>query len=1094
MEQLLGQRRRSRDLPGADQDRGASATNDAHVTEVESPHVHEILQTTDNDSDDHVIETILFQNHLGKTYIWPLRLCQSLEVSIFDLQSAMPSNYIQAVKSLILEAYAHDTWHSQQIINEQYDIENEDGAIILPSVWKTFLKPSAKVRISFRKELVSQQMPLSTQASGRSEVLISDAGDQDDTQNVELEAQTTSILDHAQISRAATSTSSDRDRDWVRYRSETRRVVPDPNLASSESDGEDDSTSSEHNGNVFSTDEEDLEPPRTVVPAVDDKGNRLSFGIDTSRARQRPYVQREVATKEEDSATSKHGHEIKEQSFKELRITKAMLGGTDTKTIMQVHILPGPDNPQLRGNVKTTWYHLQATQLDLTRFKETCIGIEGLTSRLQMLTREVFGRVEKRRVKKALYGYSVEPGTVVRADERRQDKPEAVIFSCIPYLDLQSLEKQAPVSSGTTPLLFPPRTLMQAMYPLWSVQDRDREQAYRKFGNEHNNKAVHLSDMWMVNIGADMVVTHGHRALADEMVNSIEVVKEDLRQLGSNDITRTSLTTVRITHRDSRVRLYTLDACRSYFQLESKLNRMKTVSCNSKIGDDLRVLYSFVEGRRVVAPNDWTAIVKRTDLMFIDLEEIEQDETSSTGNDLKLDASNAIGNSVPPFFRWPSTTSATNISNQGNPKNNPTADMEREAQRLEYAERIMLNEYLDSLFAYNDVEKSFTSTKYYRYLPETTHEHFVTRLESLLFEPERGTHLSFHATVIAEQRTCVATKSKSFYNIVQDTLRLFVSDLDGSATLRKLWCTMSNISDWVDQVLKLDGAAPGLAGGLAVNANDRCASTMGWYIRNDKLRSMALPNADKVFIRLLRHCRQCTNSRPFESAKSAIDHLETHWRPQMPGTHNNDCPPSDPNIPPSKDGGGLKLSDWIVEAKHLEQEKINAGGVKILTQSCEDASKLFQQIKELAEGIRNEDKEPSQLYTFPRQLVGAFHKLVVFYIGVERALWYTKASDQDIEDPRLLRGFPRQSVSMDILRTLKRFAKGVETSVSLARNQLCDMVKPDSTPDAMQNMSLGSEYVCAWFMRRLLVKPLESGLSTGDMYRKYLTNIVSSRL
>jgi hypothetical protein len=214
----------------------------------------------------------------------------------------------------------------------------------------------------------------------------------------------------------------------------------------------------------------------------------------------------------------------------------------------------------------------------------------------------------------------------------------------------------------------------------------------------------------------------------------------------------------------------------------------------------------------------------------------------------------------------------------------------------------------------------------------------------------------------------------------------------------------------------------------------------------------------------------------------------------MTGTHDDGCAPSDPNIPPSKDGGGLKLSDWIVEAKQLEEEKINAGGVKILTQSCEDASKLFQQIKELAEGIRNEDKEPSQLYTFPRQLVGAFHKLVVFYIGVERALWYTKASYQDTEGSRLPRGFSRESVSVDILRTLKRFAKGVETSVSLARNQLCDMVKPDSTPDAMQNMSLGSEYVCAWFMRRLLVKPLESGLSTGDMYRKYLTNIVSSRL
>jgi hypothetical protein len=1061
MEQLPDQQRRSRGLPDADQDRGVSATNDAHESEVQIQNVHQVPQTTGDVSGDDVIKTVLFQNHLGKTYIWPLELCHSLET----------------VKYLIQEAYTHDAWHLEQIKDEQYDIENEDGAVILPSVWKNFLKPSTKVRISFQKEDVPRRMPLSIHPSTRGSTNVSDVEDEDEPENTKPE----------RMSKYLESVYSDK----------SRYAPPPPpvrvlsiSLSESEDDDDDDDE------NELSIEAEDVKISRRVVPAVDDKGNRLSFGVDTSRARNRLYVQRELGDKEEDSEISKHRQETIEQSLRELKITKAMLSGTDAKTSIQVHILPGPNNAQLRGNVRTTWYHLQAAQLDLARFKETCVEIEGLTSRLQMLTREVFDRVEKYKAKKFLSGYFIEPGTVVRADEKRQDKPEAVVFSCIPHLALQTMSKQPPVSSGTKPSLFPSRTLMQAMYPLWLVQDRDKEQAYRKFGNEQTDKVVHVSDMWVMNIGADIVVTHGHRALTDEMVNSIEVVKEDLRQLGSDDITKNSLTTVRITHRDNRVRLYSLDACRSYFQLESKLNLMKTVSCRSKNVDDLRVIYSFMEGRRVVAPKDWTAIVKRTDLMFIDVEEIEQDEASSTEKDLKLDVPIHVSSSVLPFFRWPSTTSDTSIVHETDPQSTPTTDKSREAHRLEYAEKIMLNEDLDSFR--NAVEETFASTRFYRSIPEITHKHVGTRFQSL---PEDmgdgsqdmgdGNDLSFHATVIAEQRLCVIEKSHTFYKIAEETLRLFVSDLDGSPMLRKLWSTMINIFEWVEKVRKLDAAAPGPAEAADVDAYGRRASTTGWFIRNGKLRSIALPNAGKEFKRSLRHCRRCTSSRPFESANGAIEHLQSHLEPQMPGTHDDDFPSGHTDSQPSTVGDGLNLSDWVVEAMQLEQEKSNAGGVQILTQTCEDALKLFQQIKELADGIRNEDEEPSDLYTFPRHLVGAFRKLSVFYIGVERALWYTRGSDLDKESRYVS---PRYSSCVETLRTLKRFAKGVETSVSLARNQLCDMVKPDPTPDSLQNLSLGSEYICAWFMRRLLVKPLELGLSAGDMYRKYLTDIVSSRL
>jgi hypothetical protein len=53
------------------------------------------------------------------------------------------------------------------------------------------------------------------------------------------------------------------------------------------------------------------------------------------------------------------------------------------------------------------------------------------------------------------------------------------------------------------------------------------------------------------------------------------------------------------------------------------------------------------------------------------------------------------------------------------------------------------------------------------------------------------------------------------------------------------------------------------------------------------------------------------------------------------------------------------------------------------------------------------------------------------------------------------------------------------------------MVKPETSLDPMQGLSLGSEYICAWLMRRLLVKPLENRMSIGEMYREYLSTIVS---
>jgi len=193
---------------------------------------------------------------------------------------------------------------------------------------------------------------------------------------------------------------------------------------------------------------------------------------------------------------------------------------------------------------------------------------------------------------------------------------------------------------------------------------------------------------------------------------------------------------------------------------------------------------------------------------------------------------------------------------------------------------------------------------------------------------------------------------------------------------------------------------------------------------------------------------------------------------------------------PAKSADEINLNDWIINAEQFEREKSNAGGLKVLTQTCEDALDLLERAKELTDGVKNEDGSKSDLYSFPQELLEAFRKLIVFYLAVERALYHTEEAYQNPEDIRDLGC--EAPYSYEGLGVLKRFAQGVGNSLMLARSELCYMVRPEVATDPMRDLALGPEYVCGWLMRRLMVKPLEKRLSIGDIYREYLSTIVST--
>jgi hypothetical protein len=855
--------------------------------------------------------------------------------------------------------------------------------------------------------------------------------------------------------------------------------------------------SEEDSDSLLSSSDQDDEQPkdissqkitREVPPLIDSDGNTLSFAIDTSKAIQQSVAQGVIEKHGNDKKRSQDKKGAMEVSAEKYRITKAVTYGTEARTTVQIYTLPGPDNDKLHDSVQVTWYHLHSSQLNLNRFKDICLDLPNLSSRLQLLVVEVLAQVERHKVKAFLDGFFIEPGTVLRTIEKCQPDAQAVVFSCIPYLELQRPPQRTSPKLGER--LFPPRTLMQAMYPYEPVRDRDSEQAYKKLGGDQSNSLIYVPNLWMMNIGGGVVVTYGHKPLADEMVKSIEVVQEDLSQLGATDIVKNSLTTIRLVDQEALVHVYSLESCRSYFQVEVKLDKSNVWSNvwtrGTRNSDSLKMIWNSPSGTMAVTAYNWNTIIKRTDLIYINLEVMQERSLELATEQFNLDEMTAANQFMPPFFHWASSLSDIPAAEKVNMQNTTPVGLRHEKQCLEIAEKGMLSETLDRHSTVNAVDRSFASTTYYQSLPaEDTHEHVSEQFRSLCSGTSRTSYATYHATVVANQCSSIVTKSDSFCKVVQVTLSLFVSDTSNSDILRKVWSAMGNIHKWAAKVQARGPVEPNVPEPSEPGNQYRRVGTTGWYIRGGKEGSLPLLDADKKLKRSVKHCRRCTGALPFEDTEAAINHLRSHVKPAtsyigLPSEGKASVPAST---------GELKLRDWIIHSNQLKLENSNAGGLKILAQACDDALDLLGQIKELANGVRNEDGRKSDLYTFPRELTEAFRKLIVFYLGTERALYHTEESYQHAGEGRNeAHDLP---YSEDGLNVLKRFAQGVANSVVTARDELCSMVKPDISTDPMQNLSLGPEYICGWLMRRLLVKPLEKRMSVGDMYREYLSTIVS---
>ncbi|KAF2649273.1 hypothetical protein K491DRAFT_735215, partial [Lophiostoma macrostomum CBS 122681] len=1061
---------------------------------------------------------IIFIGHKGKRFVFPFESCKTYE----------------AFKSLLEQIYARSSEDVRNKIREEkYDLLTSNYEVILPSVWESVVRNhlmlqenhgsnSYTINISFWPTTPLEAHSSALEPDATQEICTSqDRKNVDPFEEVaeEVAPPRPVIEDEVRPSRSRSRSplrrvrmqSRSRSRSIPRVRSRSRSRASEfvrRRNGSHSSAGSYYLNESDDDSETAISDEDaesvppphTLPPPRTVNRPQDRDGNRLSYLVDTKwpELHHGPIQDFDESGETE---KSKVYREMKSES--PLRILKALQVSSENRMSIQIHTLSSPENPLLASSVGVRWYHLSSNEhLDFAQFKAACLGVHGLTSRTKRLITKTLEKVEKEKLHAFLDGMFIEPGTVLRGDEISQKDPESVIFSCVPFL-----EAQAPVklSSGKVDRYHPPRSLMQSYYPYEPVRERDMEQAFKKFKTGASNRIIHVPSIWVLNIDRYAVVTCGYHSLTSDFVKSITVVPEDSKMLNPTSpastangkvTTGSNFPNIRLTDWEGRVLLYTLDECRTYFEIEQRLRELRYFA-RGPSPDKLELVWDSIEGLKTVTPLNWLRITKRrADLIFIDLCILDNEkkdklavEEPVVGNDV-----DATRMSVPPFFQW---VHAEKENEKPESSTSPTAaqqygfippETKHAMHCLEVVEKAMLSAVVPDYEAETIVDRSFTSVAYYQSLPEETLGHvrdvFVNLLQSTANRGSGMPDRNMHQIIVDEQCTKLCGNAAILVDIVHETLKLFVSDVDKSTMLRKLWGALSRVAQTVNQA-QIRSCIPDPEEFTNKQWTSPLTGNRRWFVRNPRAsvqngKFTKLPE-DETLKESLKSCRDCRQNHAYSAPAEALEHLRNHLQD---ASHNR-----------TFDGTGRppvvqepNLQDWIRNDAQLLVEETNAGFLVILTQAIDDSGQLFIETQELAEGVKNPEGKISDLYTFPHELLKTIRKLITYYLVVERSIYYTEEAFQSKAPIKKRTELPYDKTGIGVMR---RFYENTRTSLLVARKDLCNMARSKDMHDIGKRLSLSPEYICSWFIvsRKLLVKPIDNSMTVGDLYREYLSTL-----
>jgi hypothetical protein len=825
------------------------------------------------------------------------------------------------------------------------------------------------------------------------------------------------------------------------------------------------------------------------------------YYYDTKWAASKQDSSKPVGSGNEDAAKSRYIRNMKMES--PLKVLKVLQVSSENRMGVQVHTIRGPENSLTSQNVSFEWCHLHGDQLDFSQFKEACVNMPGLSERLKTLIVKTLEKIEKEKLKAFLGGMFIEPGTVLRGDESDRDDALSVIFACVPFFEVQTPQKP---SYGKADRFHPPRTLMQTYYPYEPVRERDEEQAFKKFkSGSSSNNIIHLPSLWVMNIGTEAVVTCGYRPLASDFVKSITIVQEDIKALdgvstsSNGDITNANSTNIRLRDWDGRTLLFTISECPTYFHIEQKLRELKyrTSKANSNA---FELVWTTKKGERRISPRHWQSIIKNPNSMFIDISVFGK-RTIPIIDEGDVNSGNIASpnSSLPPFFEWPSPKDlkSDGIAEGGDETVRQfqfiPPEINRSMQCLEQVEKWMMSEPFDDFYD-NIVGQTSTSPDYYQSLPEKTLEdvrgNFVSLLGSTANSGKDNSNYTYHQVVVENQCSKLASEAASFVDVVYQTLRLFVDNVDENPMLRKIWGALMNVGAIVEQVQR-----SGVCKSDEKELTDPSwvpplTGIRGWFIRNPNHslfngKFVPFPQDENMKANI-KHCRDCRHNRRYYDAESAFQHIRQH------AIHVDENPRSGRRV--DNFMGANKEpnpKDWTRNLDQIQVEEMNAGYLAILINATGDARLLLKEIQELADGATSVDGKLSSLYTLPYELLHALRRLIVFYLSVERAFHYY---EKDFQSPlRRRRYVESRAVEPHYLTpdftAVQNYGDYVKITLLAARKELCNMTRSRPAIDIEKRLSLGPEYLCCWFMRRLLVKPVDNSMTVADLYREYLSTL-----
>ncbi|KAJ4295018.1 hypothetical protein N0V90_007026 [Kalmusia sp. IMI 367209] len=489
-----------------------------------------------------------------------------------------------------------------------------------------------------------------------------------------------------------------------------------------------------------------------------------------------------------------------------------------------------------------------------------------------------------------------------------------------------------------------------------------------------------------------------------------------------------------------------------------------------------------------VTPVNWPIIIQQKNVIFLDISVVEEfAENTPSAFSWLTHHEELIKISVPPFYHWPSASEKSDDR-----LDSLSADVRHAIRCLEQVEKSMLNETLPEFDTGGPVDRTFTSTKYYESLPEDTFEDIEQSLLSRVRLQDSGAgkfHRTHHQNIIHNQSSKLAHKAHEFMRVVHDTLCLFVGDVDKCALLRKVWGAMANVSAIIGRLQKHPACDSDPKEYSDPGWKTTKTGTRSWRIRTPTISytysnqgatkfDLPLPDNDKEFGDAVKKCRRCAREAPFDSPTAALEHLRNHVVAEA-----------------TKQGGSAsssfvkgteELKDWVRNDDQALLESTIAGACTILHRATDEARVIYEQLYELANGVRNDQGELSDLYTFPRKLLETLHRLLVFYFAVERSLYYTEEDFDRTKKGGSLEDYPYSNLGLEVLN---RFSDSVKSPLLQARVELCEMVRSQTPNDYSERISWGPESISSWLMRRLIVKPLEKSMTVGDMYREYLTTL-----